>query len=230
MRLNNMKEDCDMRIRELVHSLRNPLTAIISNLELIDQGYIGKVSSQIKELIHEIYFNARYLDILMKNASDIIKVKNKQDLLCNQIELQQVMDQVLEDVAIVYKEYSQFLKIIFSKDKIILNINEDFFKRFVLVLIIELLKFANEGNKLNIDFSEDKAYILCSIQFNYNQKELYDFKKIFTELFIKPQTKANMLNFNFFHKFMSLYAGSIQLKKDSDKEILEVRFKKDNWE
>lgn len=223
-----MENNYEIKIRELIHSLRNPLTAIMSNLELIHQGYMGKINSQVKEIIEETFFNVRYLDILMTNAGDIVKIKSKEELFCKQVNLAAVIESVQKEIRVIYKDYGDRIEVRTGKKYFILTINEDFLWRFLLMFILELIKFSQPGNKLLLTFDEDNTDIILSAEFSKETTDSIGAEDVFRELFIAPSQKSNRLNCDFFQKFTSLFNGSISIEKQTRKTVLNVKFKKNN--
>jgi len=213
-------------IRELLHSLRNPLTAILSNLKIIRQSY--KISDELIEIIDELIFNSEYLEILMKNASDIYKIQDKNDLLFFRINLNEVIDYVIEKISVIYQNYKDLLEIKYLKKNIILNINTDMLQRFFIIIIIELLKFTTTDNKLLISFDSVNKNLVCQIKIDNYEDEILNSKKIFTELFIKPKQKAVQLHYAFYNKFLKLHQGEIKLIKIKNIHVLEIKFALNN--
>ena len=223
-----MKQNNNLNMQEMIHSLRNPLTAIISNLKMIKTGYSDNISLELKDLIEELIFDSEYMEILMKNASDIIKIKDKNDLHFFQVNLNELVNQILNQISVIYQNYKELIDIRLLKSNIVLNIDTEMLQRFLIVLIIELLKFSSEENKILINFDIVDNNVVGKIKISNFDKKIFDSHKIFSELFVNSGQKSNRLNSTFYNKFLKLHNGGIESLKEGNQDVLKIWFAQDN--
>lgn len=212
-------------IREIIHALRNPLTAILSNLELLAQGYISELDQETKEIINEIIFNARYMETLMRNSSDVAKIKGIADVIVQKVNLHKIISDILDDMKIIASDIQKHVEFSCPKD-ISINIEVDMIKRFFIIIFFELLKFINKDRTLKILTSKNKQGINMKISVHKQKKEdPLEVEKIFYELFDSPSKRSAKLHYNYFQKVLTLFKGVYKISKNKDSSDLLITFK-----
>ncbi len=196
-------------IRALIHALRSPLTAIFSNIELLKGGFVSELDDEVKEILGEIMFNARYMEIIMRNASDVVKIKDKDEIIKQKVNLEEVIKKVVTELEVTIPDIDKMLNIE-VKNGFTIEIEPDMINRMIMVILFELLKFATEENSLNI-ILDNKSLILY---YSDNNSEIFESKKIFNEIFFKPTQKHAKMNLIFFNKIFEWFDIKKEIKED----------------
>ena len=214
-----------LKIREMVHSLRNPLTAILSNLEILIGGYISELDKETVTVLKEIDFNAKYMEILLENASNVAKIEDNSDLMLIETDISRMIINNIKELKIIKEDAEK--EILLERDeKIFFSCEPDMFRRFFMVILFELLKFTRSDIILKIKLFR-KEFPL-SIKIYYTQpekKQLIDEEKVFTEFFINPSQRANMQGFEYFQKILKIFKGEAILVNENNKISLLINFK-----
>ncbi len=212
-------------VREIVHALRNPLTAILSNLELLTHGYISEIDEETAKVLNEITFNAKYMETLMRNASDIVKIKDRKELVCREVDIKETLSQILVQMEAITKEVRNQI-ILEIENTPLLPAEPDMIRRFFAVILFELFKFTNEKRKLNVKIYQQNSDLFININFTESfDRELLEEEKIFRELFISPAQRHNKLNYTYFNKIFMLFDGKAEMLKEDDITYLQILFK-----
>lgn len=217
------------QIREFIHALKNPLTAIMTNLELLLGGYVSNIDEETKKILNEILFNAKYLDIILKNTSDMVKIKDKNEIISQKIDISKIVSDVKKELEILFENKEQIKLKIKSKAEIIAN--EDMIRRFFIIILYELLKFTGETSNLELEIFSSKELktgkeIAGINLFFVGNDDNIKSENIFKELFITPKSKSMKLINQFIKKILSFYNGRIGIKKNSH-TYLQILFSKE---
>lgn len=211
-------------IRELIHALRNPLTAILSNLELLTED-MTELDDETKEMLGEIKFNSKYLNTLMKNAGDVEKIKSLTDISVLEVNINDILVGIINQLKIINPDINNHITIE-CDSKITFPFGADMIMRFFFVIIYELLKFTSQQKKIFIQIKEINSALEIQLSFSKNnEKEILTPEKIFKELFIQPEQKHNKLFLNYFQKVLDLFKGTIKIKKEKDIPVLFISFR-----
>ncbi len=199
----------DEYLKSFIHALRSPLTAIFSNLELLINGYIGNIDPESKEILNEVLFNAKYMEILMKNTTDVFN--DTQDFINQEINLSQTINSTLDKIKSSIENINDILDINIDEN-ITIKSYPDLIERLFLVILFELLKFASEENKLCFFVKKNNT---IDIKFYYKNSETNskEIKHIFNEIFFKPTQKHCKMNLMFFDMVLN--------KLNAEKKIIE---------
>lgn len=210
-------------IRELIHALRNPLTAILSNLELLTED-MTELDDETKEMLGEIKFNSKYLNTLMKNAGDVEKIKSLIDISVLEVNINDILIGIINQLKIINPEINNHITIE-CDNKITFLFEADMIMRFFFVIIYELLKFTSPQKKLFIQIKKINSALEIQLSFSKNnEKGILTPEKIFKELFIQPEQKHNKLLFNYFQKVLFLFKGTIKINKEKNIPVLFISF------
>jgi len=210
-------------IRELIHALRNPLTAILSNLALLTDD-MTELDDETKEMLGEIKFNSKYLNTLMKNADDVEKIKSLTVISVLEVKINEILMEIIHQLKIINPDINNHITVE-CDSKITFPFSPDMIMRFFFVIIYELLKFTSPQKKLFIQIKEVNSAL--EIQFSFskdNGKGVLTPEKMFKEFFIQPEQKCNKLHFNYFQKVLNLFKGTIKIKKEKDVPVLSISF------
>ncbi len=211
-------------IREIVHALRNPLTAILSNLELLTQGYISELDEETKNILSEILFNAKYMETLMRNASDTVKIKESSELACREINIKETLIGIINEMKTITDDIDSRIFLEIENHPYLIS-EPDMIKRFFTVILYELFKFTTQLRKLKVKILKDHSTLLITINFTERfDKEILDEEKIFNELFITPTQRQNKLNFLYFTKVLNLFNGKATIVKENNIIFLQITF------
>ena len=211
----------DIHIRELIHSLRNPLTAILANLDMLSIYLSDKINPETKELLDEIFFNVRYLENIMRNASDIVKLKSKNDVLCESFDIKKIIENVIEKLKIIFQN-KELIKLSSTENEVIVNLNEDIINRFFFTIFYELLKFNPADSYIKVEISKKDSAVIIDIYFSIEKDDLKS-EKIFQDLFILPKNKEIQITSKFIKKVIEIFNGKILIKKERETK-LEILF------
>ena len=195
-------------IRALIHALRGPLTAILSNIEFLRREYEKNLNKEIKETLDDITSDIKYMEILLKNASDVVKLKKKEDIILQEVDLSEIIKRVKQQIEVFMPECKEFVNIEF-KNVPVFHTNRSIIERYFYTLMFELLKFCSSDNKLNLIISAEEKEIVITLQLK--KEEGYPVEKIFKELFFSPAQPHSRMNFIFFEKVLFLFNGKKKL-------------------
>ncbi len=212
----------DIRVREIVHALRSPLTAIVSNIDLLINGYIEGVDDSIKEVLLDVDFNAQYMETIMRNASDVAKIKSADDVIKGEVNVNNTVNEIMENISSVIKEIKTKVNITMDNDITIIA-EPDMAKRFFHLLIYELFKFTGNDTKLSLTFTKKGKGVNIDIMYNKDSNKKPEvYENIFKTVFIDPSERKNILNGEYFRKFLELFDGKSKIMKKDNQVMLHI--------
>jgi len=217
----------DITFQNLNHSLKNNLSAIIGNIDILKNLCKEKLSSETTEILNEIKFNANYMSLILQNASDISKNLKRKELMEQKIEIQKLFENVENFLFPIIPELKKFFTIEI-KNNLQFYCCCDILFRFFTTIIYELFKFTSDEQKILLqiqNFEEESIKILISFNITTNQYNLINPEEIFYELFIECEKSSNLLFYNFIRYVIEIYNGYLKILKKNGKVYLQIVLK-----
>ncbi len=211
-------------IQTFIHSLRSPLTAVFSNIELLTKGYVGNVDNDTREILNEILFNAHYMEVIMRNVSDILEYENTEEIVLQEVSFNEIIENIVVNLQTNIINIEELFKVSMNEHLVVKSI-ADMTERMFLVIIFELLKFANQENILQLEAVYKKNTLFINFYYTYTANELFDPEKIFDEIFFNPVQKHCKMNLLFFDMVFKLINAEKKLLTEEKNYVFQLIIK-----
>jgi PAS domain S-box-containing protein len=172
------------------HELKTPLTPIKSQSQLLLNGDYGSLNPEQRHAILMIARNEENLNRLISDLMDISKIKsNKLKLILEKIKLNEIINNVIKDVANLTKEknITLFFEPLLDNSEIIadkLRITQ-----VITNLINNAIKFTSDGGQVNINTKNIDNNVIITIKDTGIGLSSENIQKLFTPFF---QVQSNL--------------------------------------
>jgi PAS domain S-box-containing protein len=173
------------------HELRNPLTPMKIQLQILENEYFGKLTEKQKESIGLIIKNSDRLDKLICDFQDISRIESAGlSFNFNEIHIAEIVKETVTFMDSIAKEKNIKLE---SDIGIIPSIkaDPDRISQVLRNLIYNSIKFSNENSKIIIRAHKKDEYILLSVQDYGCGLSLENQKRVFEPFYQVENTNLN---------------------------------------
>ena len=148
------------------HELRSPITPMKAQLQMLEQGYLGKLSKKQKESIAIIIRNTDRLDNIIMDFLEISRIEAAR-LRFNfrEIDLSDTVFETTQFMEGFAKEKN--IKLVLNLDDLpIIEADPDRLSQILRNLINNAIKFSKQGSKIEINVRKRQNDILFSVKDN----------------------------------------------------------------
>ncbi len=173
------------------HELRNPLTPMKIQLQMLENEYFGKLTEKQKESIGLIIKNSDRLDKLICDFQEISRIESARlSFNFNEIDISETVKETVKFMDSLAKEKNikleSYIGIIPS-----IQADPDRISQVLRNLINNAIKFSNENSKIIITANRKDEYILFSVQDYGCGLSLENQKKVFEPFYQVENTNLN---------------------------------------
>ncbi|HRU00397.1 MAG TPA: GAF domain-containing sensor histidine kinase [Victivallales bacterium] len=147
------------------HEIKNPISSIIMDAEILIKGYLGEMETKQKEKLIKIKLKARYLLELTKNYLNLAKIETGK--LSPQIKDNiKLKDLIEESISILEPQIiAKKMKIIceFRNNNTNISCDPELIKIVIINLIGNAVKYGYEEGNIKIIFDRQDNYVLLSV-------------------------------------------------------------------
>lgn len=167
-RLEEERKEIDKAKTEFLsitsHELRSPMTPMKAQLQMLEEGYFGKLSKKQKDSLGIVIRNADRLDNIIVDFLDISRIEAARlKFNFEKTDLTQTIGDTTKFMEGFAKEKN--IKFIVNSDKLpIIEVDPDRVSQVLRNLINNAIKFSNENSKIEIAAELKKEYILFSVR------------------------------------------------------------------
>lgn len=146
------------------HELRSPMTPMKAQLQMIEEGYFGKLTKKQKESIHIITRNADRLDNIIADFLEISRIEAAR-LRFNFRETD--LTETVKETATFMQGFAneKNIKLVVISDKLpIIQADPDRISQVIRNLVNNAIKFSPEKSKIELESRLKKDHILFSVK------------------------------------------------------------------
>jgi len=196
------------------HDLRNPLHTIQSFSQIIQEGIVGDVNAEQKDMLGSIYNASKFMQALLENLLDISKIES------GKIEL----DKQIRDLNLTVKQQVELQQLLAKKKQITLHMSlgemppvcfdQNAIMQVLGNLIGNAIKFSPPNSTINVATEQAGDRIRCSVRDEgpglSEQDQALLFKE-FQRLSAKPTggEKSTGLGLAIVKKLIHLHNGNV---------------------
>lgn len=146
------------------HEIKNPISSLITQGRLLEQGFLGEMAPPQKEIVSKIVSKAEYLLGLVRNYLDLSRIEQGRLQINIKDNVNFVEEVVKEAVSIALPQIEQ-KKMVFEQkidgNQYPLSIDPNLIKIVVINLLGNGAQYGREGGKigLNVDFKNEGVYV-----------------------------------------------------------------------
>ena len=146
------------------HELRSPMTPMKAQLQMLQQGYFGKLSKKQKESVEIIDRNAGRLDKIIVDFLEISRIEAARlKFNFRETDIKQTITEIVKFMDAYAKEKN--IKLETKIDKLpLIQADPDRISQVLRNLINNAIKFSPENGKIKIQGKKLKEHILFSVQ------------------------------------------------------------------
>ncbi|HDN79304.1 MAG TPA: hypothetical protein ENG33_02405 [Chloroflexi bacterium] len=146
--LEKLKRDL---INMIVHDMKNPLTAITGNIDLVLEGIGGEVQPRQREFLKRAQLNGQRLLAMISNLLDISKMEEGKLVLEKApFNLREVVDEVVADSMAIAVEEDKEITVDIPEGLPPLNADREMIRRVLANLVSNAIKHTFEGGHIKI--------------------------------------------------------------------------------
>jgi len=167
-RLENERKEIDTAKTEFLsitsHELRSPMTPMKAQLQMLQEGYFGKLNKKQKESLEIITRNSDRLDNIIVDFLEISRIEAARlKFNFKEIDISQIIDETTSFMEGFAKEKN--IKLVVNVDKIPkIEVDPDRLSQVLRNLISNAIKFSEENKKIEIDAKLKREHILFSVR------------------------------------------------------------------
>jgi len=146
------------------HEIKNPISSLITQGRLLEQGFLGEMTPPQKEIVSKIVSKAEYLLGLVRNYLDLSRIEQGRLQINIKDNVNFIEEVVKEAISIALPQIEQ-KKMVFEQkfegNQYPLSIDPNLIKIVVINLLGNGAQYGREGGKieLNVDFKNDGVYV-----------------------------------------------------------------------
>ncbi len=146
------------------HELRSPMTPMKAQLQMIQEGYFGKLNKKQKESLEIITRNSDRLDNIIVDFLEISRIEAARlKFNFKETDISQIIDETTKFMEGFAKEKN--ISLVINVDKIpIIEVDPDRLSQVLRNLVNNAIKFSEENSKIEIDAKLKEDHILFSVR------------------------------------------------------------------
>jgi signal transduction histidine kinase len=146
------------------HELRSPMTPMKAQLQMLQEGYFGKLNKKQKESLKIITRNSDRLDNIIVDFLEISRIEAARlKFNFKETDIAQIIDETTKFMEGFAKEKN--IKLVVNVDKIpMIEVDPDRLSQVLRNLVGNAIKFSEENSKIKIDAKLQKDQLLFSVR------------------------------------------------------------------
>jgi signal transduction histidine kinase len=151
-------------VRMVTHELRSPLTAVQSMLRIMEQGYVGEMTSKQQDLIQRSQRRISFLlalvrDLLELAAGKVEQLKGEK----KEVVINEVVTKVTELMRVSAEEKGLELRVDLAQEPLVLVGIEDGLERLFMNLVSNAIKYTPAGGLVEVKACNEQDRILVEV-------------------------------------------------------------------
>lgn len=220
--LKEANNEKDFILQMVSHDLKNPLTGILLQSEIIKRYSMKNSDDYLLEKVNFLIDNTKRMNLIINNLLEFESINSQEHRLITEINLNNLINSFKSAYKERLKIKNQELEIILPNEEIIIKSNKDYLFQIIDNLISNASKFSNQGKKITIEVSVNSD--ICSIKIKDEGPGISDedkpkvFKK-FVKLSNKPTGNENTsgLGLSIVKKLCDLIGHKISFESELNK-------------
>jgi len=146
------------------HELRSPMTPMKAQLQMLQEGYFGKLNKKQKESLEIITRNSDRLDNIIVDFLEISRIEAARlKFNFKRTDILQIVDETIKFMDGFAKEKN--IKLLVNIEKIpMIDVDPDRLSQVLRNLINNAIKFSEKNSKIEVDAKLNGEYILFSVR------------------------------------------------------------------
>ena len=178
-------------VRMVTHELRSPLSAVQSMLRLLEQGYVGTMTSKQQNLVQRSQRRISFLLALVKDLLELAAGKMERIRgEVKEVELDKILTQVIELMQASAKEKGLHFEIEIGQGPFVLIGVKDGLERVLMNLVSNAIKYTPKGGTVTIKAWSEKNQIKIVVSDTGIGIPKEALPRIFTEFYRAKNAKA----------------------------------------
>jgi two-component system sensor histidine kinase/response regulator len=151
IKLKQLQDERDCFIETLTHDLKTPVRSEIKAMELLLKGHFGTLNPSQFEVLEEILNSSNYMFFMLDSILSKYKIdKNKVNLLPTEFSLNELIQDCIKEVRILFENKKQNISICFENKQEKINADYVAIKKTILNLLSNAIKFSPENSNIEI--------------------------------------------------------------------------------
>lgn len=187
--LQESNEEKDFILQMVSHDLKNPITGIILQCELLKTYIDIKTQPNVLKKVNYIIDSSKRMNLIINNLLEFDSINKNSNLLINKVDLKEIISKVKSIFETRLEQKSQKLIIDIPEEEIYVQSNKNYLYQIIENLLSNASKFSQTNSSITIKVFRDKNNIKISIEDQgpgikpEDQKQLF---KKFAKLSNKP--------------------------------------------
>ena len=146
------------------HELRSPMTPMKAQLQMLENGYFGKLTKEQKDSLAIVIRNADRLDKIIVDFLEISRIEAARlSFVFKETDLKETIHETVEFMKGAAKEKN--IQLIVDVEKLpIIEVDPDRVNQILRNLIDNAIKFSDENSKIEINAKAKGDYIIFSVK------------------------------------------------------------------
>jgi len=201
-------------LSNMSHEIRTPLNSIIGFSGLLLMEKAGTINEEQKKQLSIIKLSGNHLLSIINDILDLSKIEaGKFDFLYEPVNIMEIVEEAVNIENTQIKEKNLELKIIHSRNPIIMETDRQRFRQILINLLDNAVKFTEKGC-VQIDCSTQEEYVKIQINDSGIGIEKEDLDKLFTpfnrlENYLTRKSTGSGLGLAITRKMVEMLGGKI---------------------
>jgi len=141
-------------LRSATHDLKNPVNVFLGFLQLLEQDSQIQQHEQAPEYLTHMNRSANHMNMLIQDMLDLLEVQSEIQPKLTRIDLTQLIQSVVNDMAVQAKKHDVYLHVDFPSDKIHATVDPHMFRRLLDNLISNAIKYTPAMGSVTVALEE----------------------------------------------------------------------------
>ena len=166
------------------HQLRTPLSTVQTYANMLDQGYMGEISTEQAGALHTILTAATTMNELISMLLNIAKIESG-SIAVNSTDLDptQLVQDIIKQLAVSADDKAITLKFTPPKQPVVLRADSLIVKEILLNLVSNAIKYTPPKGKVTMKLRSENNHVLFTVQDTGLGIPLQSQAKIFSKFF-----------------------------------------------
>ena len=202
--LLNKQKDFFMNI--LIHDFKVPIIAQMRGLELLQNGILGSVNEEQKDILSQINGSCKYvLDMISMFSNAYMFEKNSYKLIYEKFSLSELITSCLDEVAIKAKEKKIKFAFTTTQQDTQINADKNEIRKVILNLLMNAINYSNEDDRIDVKLQSDYK----NVNFTISGMGLVYGKNTYTKEENRYTTIGHTLGMYLSKKIIEIHKGKI---------------------
>ncbi len=147
-----------------IHELRVPMTSILGYADMLNTPSMGELSDMQKQFLQTIRTNARRMQTLLSDVSDVSKVRGRTMKLAHKMDMfKNIAMRIEKDMLPVAQEMNRNLTFDIPQGLPILNTDGEVLAKALNKLVENALRYTHEGGNVHLSAASENNNLVIKI-------------------------------------------------------------------